>query len=79
MLIAPSGHHLQGGPKAARGKDRSSQMSTVEIRVATPSSRSSQAARSAVSWREELLLASLLLVVAGWIILRLVMVLLTQN
>jgi hypothetical protein len=54
-------------------------MSTVEIRVATPSSRSSQATRSAVSWREELLLASLLLVVAGWIILRLVMVLLAQN
>ena len=32
-----------------------------------------QAGRSALSWREKLLLASMLLVVAGWIIYRLLL------
>jgi hypothetical protein len=78
MPISPSGHHLRPWSKTARGKERPSQMSVVETREPT-SSKGRQPTRSAVPWHEMLLLMSLLLVVAGWIIFRLVVVLLTLD
>jgi hypothetical protein len=78
MPISPSGHHLRPLSKTARKKGRPSQTGVVETREPA-SGKEDKPTRSAVPWHEMLLLMSLLLVVAGWIIFRLVVVLLTLD